>query len=90
MLTLKEELEQWYENYETIKTQIRAAYRFKNKDAALKLRVRLVTTIDMIHRLEKEGNSDTNSRVSASVSRYIKVANNPPVNFKSVHRIWSK
>ncbi len=93
-LSLKEEQQQWLANYDILLKQIRSAYRFKNRRAIEDLSERILNTqvqIAIVTRaLEKEGNTDPYSRVSAAISRYVKVANNPPVNLKSVDSLWSE
>lgn len=85
MLTLSAEYKQWLENYEILKDQMRAAYRFKNANKALELRARMTTTIDMIRRLEKEGNTYSGHAVSAPVTGNVKVAKHSPMYLKSIN-----
>ena len=93
-LTLKEEQQQWLANYELLLKQMQAAYRFKNITAIASLEKRILTTqvqiASVTRQLEKDGNTDPKGGVRAGISRYVKVANNPPVSFDSVDRYWSE
>lgn len=87
-MTKNEELKIWEDNLEILNDQLRAAYRFKNASAALDIRVRISTTLDMIERLKKEGQSDPNGSVSSAIPSHIKVAKKPPMDFNGINLAW--
>ena len=94
MLTIEEEYDQWLENYKILLDQLKAAYRFKNKDKIEFLHKRVLATQVQIamcaSALKEVRNSKTQAVISAPISTHVKVRKHSPVNLKSVDRDGSE
>ena len=90
-MNLKEELKQWLLNYELLLIDMRAAYRFKNKEAIDDLGQRILNTqvqIAMCNRaLEKVSNANPNSGVGTSVSGDVEVRKNSSMYLERINRL---
>lgn len=90
MLTLEQEFNQWLENYEILLGQLKASYRFKNKNKIDSINKRILETqvqIAMCARaLKEKRDSKTNRVIGSSISTNVKVRKHTPVNFDSIDR----
>jgi hypothetical protein len=85
-MTKIQELNQWIVNYEQIKVELQAAFRFKNQRAVDDLSKRLLNTESMIARLvvdlKKNGNGKPYGAVSASVNTGVDIPEHAALHTK--------
>lgn len=90
-MTLEEELQQWIKNYDTVKTYLQAAFRFKNEDAIDEFSKRLITTqrqiAEIVEELEEKSKSDPDNTIGTSINPRIEASQDTPVYLNCPHGI---
>lgn len=80
MIPLQQELSLWIKNYDTLKVELQAAYRFKNKEAIDDISSRLIMTqrqiSEVVSLLEKQGNRNADSPITLSVGSGVDITKN--------------
>lgn len=94
MLDCKQEYEQWLKNYDILLSELKAAWRFKNKRKIDEINKRILNTQVQIamcaKRLKEKTNPDANRRIGSSVSTNVNCRKNSTMYLNSVLRSWFK